>query len=81
MQLTEIQNQNERRGATDPLADLPDWLKDVKENLKETKLHASAHSSPESDIEYPKTVATKSRKHSIFTHFLKDRDCDVCLRT
>ena len=23
----------------------------------------------------------KSRKHSIYTHFLKDRNCDVCLRT
>ena len=28
---------------------------------------------------YPETAATKSRKHSIFTHFPKDRDCDVCL--
>ena len=49
----------------DPLADLCDWLKDVKENLKETELHASAHSSPESDPEHPAKVATKSRKHSI----------------
>ena len=26
-------------------------------------------------------MVSKSRKHSIYTHFLKDRDCDVCLRT
>ena len=26
-------------------------------------------------------MVTTSRKHSIDTHFPKDRDCDVCLRT
>ena len=26
-------------------------------------------------------VATKSRKHSLFTHFPKDRDCHICWRT
>ena len=57
--------QKPRKASKDPLADLPDWLKDFKENLKETELHASAHSSPESDREYPTTVATKSRKHSL----------------
>ena len=81
----EIQNQNKKRSdrkdSKEPLANLPDWFKVFKENLKETKLHASTHSSPESDLEYPKTVTTKSRKHSIFTHFPKDRDCHVCLRT
>ena len=63
------------------LADFPDWLQDFKENLKETELHASAHSSPESDLEHPTKVVTKSRKHSIHTHLPKDRNCDVCLRT
>ena len=31
--------------------------------------------------EHPPTVVSKSRTHSIFTHFPKDRHCDVCLRT
>ena len=51
----EIQNQkkrSDRKDSEDPLADLPDWLKDFKENQKETELHVSAHSSPESD-EHP----------------------------
>ena len=26
-------------------------------------------------------VVTQKRKHSIYTYFLKDRNCDVCLRT
>ena len=34
-----------------------------------------------SDSERPTKVATKSRKHSICSHFPKDRNCEVCLRT
>ena len=48
---------------------------------KKTKMHASAHSSPESDLEHLAKVATKSRKHSVHTHLPKDRNCNKCLRT
>ena len=80
-----IQNQNKKRSdredSKDPLADLPEWLEEFKENLVDTELHASAHSSQESDVEHPTKVATTSRKHKIKTHFPKDRNCDVFLRT
>ena len=79
-----IQNQNKKRDdkkwADDALADLPEWLTKFKENLVK-ELLAPANSSLESDLEHPTKVATKSRKHSIETHFPKDRNCDVCLRT
>ena len=39
-----------------------------------------AHSSQDSDSERPTKVSTKSSKHSIFTHFPKDLNCEVCLR-
>ena len=55
--------------------------KDVTDNLKPTDVHAPAHISQDSDSENSAKVATKSRMHSIFTHFPKDRKCDVCLRT
>ena len=44
-------------------------------------MHVPAHMSQDSDSEHSLKVATKSRKHSIFIHFPKDRDLDVCLRT
>ena len=72
---------SDKKDGNDPLADMPFWFADFKENLKDTELHASAHSSPESDPEHPTKVAPKARKHSIYTHFPKDPDCDVCLRT
>ena len=44
---------------------------------------APAHISHDSDSEHPTKVVSKSksRKHSIHTHFAKDRNCEVCLRT
>ena len=63
------------------LADLPEWLEEFKGNLVDTELPASARSSQESGLEHPATVATNSRKHSLYTHIRKDRKCDVCLRT
>ena len=40
---------------------------------------APASSSRESASEPP--IKVVSGKHSIFTHFPKDRNCDICLRT
>ena len=53
------------------MADLPEWLEELPDNLGDTELSASAHSSQESNPEHPTKVATKWRKHSIYTHFPK----------
>ena len=70
-----------KKDENDPLADALLWLEDFKENLKPTEVHAPAHISQNSDSAHSMKVATKSRMHSIFTHFPEDRNCDVCLRT
>ena len=44
-------------------------------------MHAPAQVSQDSDSERPTKVVSKSRKHSIYSHFPKDRGCKVCLRT
>ena len=85
VQPPETQNPSKKRGdkknSDDPLADLPEWFEEFKDNLIDTELLASAHSFQESDLEHPSKVAAKSTTHSISTHFPKDRNCDVCLRT
>ena len=85
MRSTKNPKQKEKDGqqekSDDPLADLPEWLEELDENMVDTELLASAHSSQDSDLDHPTKVATKSRKHSIDAHFPKDRNCDVCLRT
>ena len=44
-------------------------------------MHASAQSSQNSASERSTKVVSKSRKHSIYPHFPKDRNGEVCLRT
>ena len=61
------------------MRDLPEWLEEFTENLEDTQVLARAHISHDSDSERPAKVAL--RKHSVYTHFPKDRNCEVCLRT
>ena len=44
-------------------------------------ISAPAHICQDSDLERAKKVVSKSKKHSIYTHFQKDRNCEVCSRT
>ena len=76
----ESQKRDDQKNSDDSLADIPDWLTDFKDNLVE-EVHAPAHSSPETDLELLVEVAIKSRKHSIYSHFPKDRNFEVCLRS
>ena len=73
-----------KRGITieplgDRLRDLPYWSQGFKVNLEETELPAPAHISHDSDSERPTKVAPK--QHHLFTHFPKDGNCEVWLRT
>ena len=66
-----------------PLRDLPEWLEELTENLVDDSVpahrDAPASSSRESASEPRGKVV--SGKHSIYTHFPKDRNCDICMRT
>ena len=74
-------NKEHRSNADDRLRDLPEWLEPFTDNLEDTETLAPAPVSQDSDSERTTKVAEKLRKHCIFTHFSKSRDCDVCLRT
>ena len=83
------QNKNKKRDdnrdSDGRLRDLPEWLEEFTDNLEYTEVHAPAHISEDSDSERPTKVVSKSRKHSIYirsfySHFPKDRNCEVCLR-
>ena len=77
-------NKNKRDGsrdADDRLRDIPEWSEEFTENLEDTEVPAPRHISEDSDSQHLTKVVTTSRKSSIKTHFPKDRNCDVCLRT
>ena len=63
------------------LRDLPEWSEEFTENLQDTEVPPPAHISQDSDSERPTEVVSKSRMHSIYIHFPRDRNCEVCLRT
>ena len=77
----------------DLLHDLPDWLQDFRENLVDESSPTKSRGNPApkdrdtatSSHELPKESRAKvepgSRKHSVYTHFPKDPNCDICLKT
>ena len=81
----ENQKQNKKkddnRDAEERLRDLLEWLEEFTDNLETQKRLLPAHISQDSDSQRPTKVAERSRKHNIFTHFQKDRNCEVCMRT
>ena len=78
---------------SDILHELPDWLREFRENLvyESTPLELRGNPAPEdrdtssSSHELPMESRAKvelgSDKHSVFTHFPKDPNCDICLKT
>ena len=80
---TKIRNINKQKGndqaTRSRLCDLPEWLAEFTNNLKDAEVPAPANTSRESDSERPTKVAT--RKHRIETFFPKDQNYDENLRT
>ena len=82
--LKKAQNKNKKRDGNrdsdERLRDLPEKLEEFADNLEDAEVHAPAHVSQDSDSKRPTKVLLKTRRHSIQTHFPRDRNCGVCLR-
>ena len=80
---TEDKNKNIDPTLGNRLHDLPEWSEDFTENVEDEGVleteNTPASTSRESDSELPRKVV--SRRHGIFTHSAKDRNCEVCKRT
>ena len=64
------------------MRDLPEWSVEFKQNLVDDSVPEDRDASS-SFRELPSQPRAEvvSDKHSIYTHFPKDRICDICLRT
>ena len=76
----------ERTERGDPLyAEIPKWLQEFRENLVDDRvperrdLHASASHEP--SLEPTPTRSVDLGKLCVYTHFPKDRNCQICQRT
>ena len=66
-------------------SEIPEWLQEFKEDLVGERVpeHRDSHasSSHELSLEPTSTRSEDVGKHSVDTHFPKDRNCGICQRT
>ena len=66
-------------------SEILEWLQEFRENLVDDEIPLQGDSHASSSREASLEPITKRRedlgKHSVYTHFLKDRNCEICKRT
>ena len=66
-------------------SEIPEWLQEFRENLVDDEVpeHRDSHTSSSHDpsLESTPTRSADLGKHSVYTHFPKDRNCEICQRT
>ena len=79
-------SQVERVERGDPChSDIPEWLQEFGENLVDDRVpeHRDTHASSSHEASLEPTIKRREDlgKHSVCTHFPKDRNCEICQRT
>ena len=66
-------------------SEIPEWLQEFRENLvdDEIPLQGGSHASSSHEVSLEPTTKRREDlgKHSVKTHFTKDRNCEICQRT
>ena len=66
-------------------SEIPKWLQEFRETLVDDEIPSQGGSHASSSHEVSFEPTTKRRedlgKHSVYTHFPKDRNCEICKRT
>ena len=66
-------------------SEIPEWLQEFREILVDEEIPAHGDSHASSSHEASLEPTTKRRedlgKHSVFSHFPQDRNCEICKRT
>ena len=66
-------------------SEIPEWLQEFKENLVDERVpeHRDSHASSSHEVSLEPTSKRSEGlgKHSVYTHFPTDRNCEICQRT
>ena len=66
-------------------SEIPEWLQEFREILvdDEIPVHGGSHASSSHEVSLEPTSKRREDlgKHSVYTHFTKDRNCEICQRT
>ena len=79
-----IENENHEQERGDPYySDTPEWLKEFSESLVDGRVpeHRDSHASSFHELSLKPMRSVDLGKHSVYTHFPKDRNCEICQRT
>ena len=77
-------NENHEQVRGDPYySDIPEWLQEFRENLVDESVleHRDSHASSSHELSLEPMRCVDLGKHSVYTHFPKDRNCEICQRT
>ena len=77
-----IKNDDNETVRGNPSLDLPEWLEELKDNVVDGSVpeHRDASISSHGLPSEPRAKVVSGR-NSFFTHFPKDRNCDICMKT
>ena len=64
-------------------SEILEWLQEFRENLvdDEIPVHRDSHASSSHELSLEPARRVDLGKHSVYTHFPKDRNCEICKRT
>ena len=66
-------------------SEIPEWLQEFRENLvdDEIPVQGGSHASSSHEVSLEPTFKRREDlgKHSVYTHFPRDRNCEICKRT
>ena len=63
-------------------SDIPEWLQEFRENMVDDEIpeRVDSHASCSHEVSLEPTFERREDlgKHSVYTHFPKDRNCEIC---
>ena len=66
-------------------SEILEWLQEFRENLVDDEIpaHGDSHASSSHEVSLESTFKRREDlcEHSVYTHFPKDRNCEICQRT
>ena len=77
-------NENHEQVRRDPYySDIREWLQEFRENLVDERVpeHRDSHARSSHELSLQPMRSVDLGKHSVYTHFPKDRNCEICQRT
>ena len=76
-------NEDHEQVRGSPYSDIPEWLQEFIKNLVDERVpeHRDSHASSSHEPSLELVRSVDLGKHSIYTHFPKDRNCEICQRT